>query len=78
MPYIEGRYFTEAEYSEAMKQLSNEDQDLIRQHTKQSDGSFGLSAVVGAVTGSALLGGLVGGDLLGGIVGDSLDGDLFD
>lgn len=42
------------------------------------DGSFFVSAAIGAMTDSALLGGAIGGDLLGGIVGDLLDGDLFD
>lgn len=49
-------------------------------HSSSTDDlvSFGVSAVVGAVTDSAILGGLVGGDMLGGIVGDMFDGDLLD
>lgn len=43
-----------------------------------SDDSFLISTLIGAVTDSALLGGLLGGDMLGGVVGDILDGDLFD
>lgn len=39
---------------------------------------FGISAAIGATTGSAILGGLFGGDIMGGVCGDLLDGNLWD
>ena len=49
-----------------------------RHLTRESDGDFLMSAIIGAATDSALLGGLLGGDMIGGAIGDLLNGDLMD
>ena len=73
MPYIDGKYFTEDEIRDGMRNMSASDREILREHIKPSAGSGGsflASAAIGAVTGSALLGGLLGGSFLGGILGD--------
>lgn len=80
MPYIKGKYFTESEVEQAMKNLSSYEREELRKHVKSSssnsssDGDFLTSAVIGAVTGSSILGGLLGGDMVGGLLGDAFEG----
>ena len=66
MPYIDGKYYTDAEIA-SIKRASK--------RTETDSDSFITSAVIGAVTGSTIIGGLVGGSFLGGLVGDVLEGD---
>jgi len=66
MPYIDGKYYTDAEIA-AIKRAS-------KRNETDSD-SLITSAVIGAGTGSTIIGGLLGGSFLGGLVGDVLEGD---
>jgi hypothetical protein len=59
-------------HCDEMRRAGHQEQEV------SDDGSFFLSAVVGAVTDSAIIGGLVGGSFTGSLVGDALDGDVFD
>ncbi len=45
---------------------------FVNEDESDSGGSFLLSTIIGAATGSAIEGGLIGGDLLGGLLGSEL------
>ncbi len=76
MPYIQGKYFTDAEVNQAMNSLPSYEREEFREmiREKSSSGSGLLSAAIGFATGSSVVGGLLGGSFTGGLLGDLAEG----